>query len=112
MLFRKKIFKSETQKAAEALPKMKKVQYTPQKLTELIPLLNENTEALLSLEPVNYYASKNEFLQCTFYYNEGYSEVYFAVEYFQYDRAVLSTPFYRADYDLMKRALRRFGQQI
>ncbi len=112
MLFRKKIFKSEAQRAAEALPKTKKVQYTPQKLSDLIPLLNENGEALLSLEPVNYYASKNEFLQCTFYYNEDYSSVYFAVEYFQYDRAVSSTPFYRADYELMKRALRRFGQQI
>lgn len=112
MLFRKKIFKSEEQKAAERLPKTKKVQYTPQKLTELIPLLNENTEALLSLEPVNYYASKNEFLQCTFYYTEDYSTVYFSVDYFEYDRAVSSTPFYRADYELMKRALRRFGQQI
>lgn len=112
MLFRKKIFKSEAQRAAEALPKTKKVQYTPQKLSDLIPLLNESGEALLSLEPVNYYASKNEFLQCTFYYNEDYSSVYFAVEFFQYDRAVSSTPFYRSDYDLMKRALRRFGQQI
>ncbi len=112
MFFHKKIFKTEEQKAAEALPKRKKVQYVPQKLQELTPLLAESKEALLTLEPVNYYASKNEFLQCTFYYNDDYSSVYFAIEYFQYDRAVLTTPFYQADYELMRNALRRFGQQI
>ncbi|MCM1333561.1 MAG: hypothetical protein NC084_01770 [Bacteroides sp.] len=112
MLFRKKLFKSEAQKAAEALPKKKKVQYTPQKLEELIPLLNESPEALLALEPVNYYASKNEFLQCTFYYSDDYSSVYFIVEFYRFDSVAASTPFYRADYELMRRALRKFGQQI
>ncbi len=113
MFFRKKIFKTSEQKEAEALPKTKKVQYVAsQKLSELMPQLAESTEALLTLEPVNYYASKDEFLQCTFYYNEDYSSVFFTVELYQYDRAVLTTPFYRADRELMRNALRRFGQQI
>ncbi len=113
MFFRKnKIFKSDEQKAAEALPKTKKVQYVTADLKELKAKLDENHEELLKLEPVNYYASKDTFLQCTFYYNEDYSSVYFNVEYFAGDRAMLTTPFYKSDYALMKKALRYFGVQI
>ncbi len=112
MFFRKKIFKSAEQKAAEEQPKTKKVQYVPMDIAELRAALNADIGALVPLEPVNYYASKDKFLQCTFHYNEDYSQVYFVVELYEYDRPVASTAYYKADYELMKRALRRFGQQI
>ncbi len=112
MFFKKKVFKSAEQKAAEALPKTKKVQYVTVDLKELKLKLDESQEALLELEPVNYYASKDTFLQCTFFYNEGYETVYFVVEYFAGDRAMLTTPYYKSDYELMKKALRYFGVQI
>lgn len=112
MFFRKKIFKTAEQKLAEALPKTKKVQYVPMDIAELRAMLDADINALIPLEPVNYYASKDKFLQCTFYYNEDYSQVYFVVEMYEYDRPVSSTAYYKADYELMKRALRRFGQQI
>lgn len=112
MFFKKKIFKSAEQKEAESLPKTKKVQYVTVDLKELTEKLSENQEELLKLEPVNYYASKDTFLQCTFFYNEDYSTVYFVVEYFAGDRATLTSPFYKSDYALMKKALRYFGVQI
>lgn len=112
MFFRKKIFKSDEQKAAEALPKTKKVQYCTVDINELKQKLDENQEALLELEPVNYYASKDTFLQCTFFFDESYQSVYFVIEHFSYDRAVLTTPYYKSDYALMKKAVRFFGQQI
>ena len=112
MFFRKKIFKSPEQKEAEGLPRTKKVQYVAEDIKEITARLDESLEAILKLEPVNYYASKDTFLQCTFFYNEGYSTVYLVMEYYAGDRAVSSTPFYKADYELMKKALRYFGQQI
>lgn len=112
MFFRKKILKSPEQKAAEALPKTKKVQYVTVDLKELKQKLDENQDELTKLEPVNYYASKDTFLQCTFFYNEDYSSVYFVVEYFAGDRAMLTTPYYKSSYELMKKALRFFGVQI
>ena len=112
MLFRKKIFKTPVQKAAESQPKTKKVQYVPMDIAELRAMLDADINALVPLEPVNYYASKDKFLQCTFFYSEDYSQVYFVVEMYEYDSPVSSTADYEADYDLMKRALRRFGQQI
>lgn len=112
MFFRKKILKSPEQKAAESLPRTKKVQYVTVDLKELKEKLDANQEELTKLEPVNYYASKDTFLQCTFYYNDDYSDVYFNVEYFAGDRAMLTTPYYKSDYALMKKALRFFGVQI
>lgn len=112
MLFGKKLIKSEGQKAAEALPKMKRVQYQPQKLSEAEATLNSDINALISFEPVNYYASKLSFLQCTFYYNEDYSTVYLQLERFDNDRATGAGAFRAADYRLLQSALRRFGQQI
>ncbi len=112
MFFRKKIFKSAEQKEAEALPRTKKVQYVAEDIKEITERLNQNLEAILKLEPVNYYASKIRFLQCTFFYEEDYSKVYIVMEYYEGDRPIASTPFYKADYELMKKALRYFGQQI
>ncbi len=112
MFFRKKIFKTPEQKEAEALPRTKKVQYVAEDIKEITERLNADIEAILALEPVNYYASKDTFLQCTFFYDEGYNTVYFVMEYFAGDRAVSATPFYKADYELMKKALRFFGVQI
>lgn len=112
MFFRKKIFKTAEQKAAEGQPRTKKVQYVPMDIVELRAMLDADINALIPLEPVNYYASKDKFLQCTFYYNDDYSTVYFVVELYEYDRPVSSTAYYKADYELMKKALRRFGQQI
>ncbi len=112
MFFRKKIFKTEEQKAAEALPRTKKVQYVTVDLKELKLKLDENQEELTRLEPVNYYASKDTYLLCTFFYNEDYSSVYFVVEYVAGDKPMYTTPYYKSDYALMKKALRFFGVQI
>ena len=112
MFFRKKIFKSPEQKEAEALPRTKKVQYVAEDIKEITEKLNTNLEAILGLEPVNYYASKDTFLQCTFFYNEDYSAIYFVLEYYDNDRAKGSTPYYKTDYELMRRTVAKFGQHL
>ena len=61
---------------------------------------------------MNYYASKDTYLQCTFYFREDYSEVYFNLEYFDRDYPKGSTAYYKADYELMKKVVMKFGQRI
>lgn len=112
MLFRKKVAVSEEQKAATALPRMKRVQYLPMKLSEAEALLSSDISELKKFEPVNYYASKNSYLQCTFYFNDDYSSVYFQLEQYDYDKLTAQGAFRAADYALLQAALRRFGQQI
>ncbi len=114
MLFFKKkpLISSPEKKAAEKLPKTKKVQFLPQKIEEITELLDNDLFALTKLEPVNYYASKETFLQCTFFYNEDYSEVYFVVEYYDNDRPKGETPYYKADYELFRKTVARFGQHL
>ena len=103
---------SNEKKAAKAMPKTKKVQFLPVKIPELTTLLNSDLYELTKLEPVNYYASKDSYLQCTFFYNEDYSEVYFVVEQYDNDFLRSSTPYYKADYELMRKTVIKFGQRI
>lgn len=68
--------KSDIQKHAETLGKIKKVQFEPRKISEAENELDSDINIILSYNPVNYYAAKNRFLQCTFYYNLDYSDIY------------------------------------
>ena len=115
MLFFKKKEKevpSDEKKAAKSMPRTKKVQFMPVKLSELTEQLNADMNALTTLEPVNYYASKDKYVQCTFYFAEDYSEVYFNCELYENDFLRGSTPYYKADCELMRRTVIKFGQRI
>ena len=65
LFFRKKDKEapSNEKKAARSMPKTKKVQFMPVKTAELTELLNKDLYELTKLEPVNYYATKNSYLQ-------------------------------------------------
>ena len=116
MLFFKKKEKeapSNEKKAAKAMPRTKKVQFLPTiKISELTNLLNSDIYEITKLEPVNYYADKSSYYQCTFVYQEDYSEVYFTVEQYDNDFLRASPPYYKADYELMKKTVIKFGQRI
>ena len=111
-LFKKKPPVSEERRIALALPKTKEVQYLPRKLYEVTELLESDLNNLFSFESVNYYASKETFLKCTFFYDEEYTQVYFVIQFYKNDTPREMTPFYKADYALMKRALTKFGVHI
>lgn len=112
-LFGKKSpFKSAELKLAESMPRTKKVQFEPMKLDEVEKELSEDISAVLSYEPVNYYATKNRFLQCTFYYDEDYSHIYMRFEAFVNDSAMGASKIFEIDFDMMKKILRRFGVNI
>ncbi len=114
LFFKKKVTESPSneKKAAKAMPKTKKVQFMPMKTADLKILLDSDLYELTKLEPVNYYANKSAYLQCTFFYNDDYSEVYFVVELYENDFLRSSTPYYKADYELMKKTVIKFGQRI
>ena len=103
---------SNEKKAAKTMPRTKKVQFLPTKLQELTKLLNDDVYELTKLEPVNYYADKSSYFQCTFFYQEDYSEVYFVVEQYDNDFRTGSTPYYKGDCELMKKTVIKFGQRI
>ena len=112
-LFKKKTLgKTEEEKRAEALPRTKKVQFQPMKIPEAEALLEQDIRAVLEFEPVNYYATKNSYLLCTFYYEEDYSEIYMRFEYRVDDLPRAKSRIYTIDKVLMRDILRRFGVNI
>ncbi len=82
-----KIGKTEEEKRAEALPRNKK-------------------------NPVNYYATKNRYLLCIFWYEEDYSEVYMRFELRKDDLPAGKSKMYKIDKMLLRDILRKFGQNI
>ncbi len=103
---------SNEKKAAKSMPRTKKVQFMPTKIQELTNQLNADVFELINLEPVNYYADKSSYFQCTFFFQEDYSEVYFVVEQYDNDFRRASTPYYKGSYELMKKTVIKFGQRI
>lgn len=112
-LFKKaKIGKTEEEKRAESLPRTKKVQFEPLSISETEQQLDGDIRAVLSFTPVNYYATKNKYLLCTFYYEEDYSEVFMRFELRADDLPRGHSRMYGIDKVLMRDILRKFGQNI
>ncbi len=107
-----KIGKTEEEKHAEKLPMTKKVQFEPMDIADAEKALDADLRAILTFPPANYYATKNRYLLCTFYYEEDYSEVYFRLELRRDDLPAGKTKLYKIDKVLMRDILRRFGQNI
>lgn len=108
----KKGMKSEEEKRAESLPLTKKVQFDPVPLDRVEALLNSDLRSILDFTPVNYYATKDSYLLCIFYYAEDYGEIYLRLEYRTNDLPKGKTRIYSLDKDLMRDILRKFGQNI
>lgn len=108
----KKTAKSEEEKRAENLPRTKKVQFNAVPLERVEQQLGNDLRAILDYTPVNYYATKDSYLLCVFYYNEDYSEIYMRLEYCVNDVTKGKTRLFTPDKELMRDILRKFGQNI
>ena len=107
-----KIGKTEEEKRAEALPRNKKVQFEPMEIAEVEKSLNADMREVLKMNPVNYYATKNRYLLCIFWYEEDYSEVYMRFELRKDDLPAEKSKMYKIDKMLLRDILRKFGQNI
>lgn len=111
-LFKKRILKTEEEKRAESLARTKKVQFEPMKVAEAEQLLDADIRAVLGFSPVNYYATKDRYLLCTFWYTDDLSEIYMRFELRVDDLPHGHTKMYQIDKVLMRDILRKFGQNI
>jgi len=109
---KKRLGKTDEEKRADALPKTKKVQFEPMSIAEAEQLMASDLRAVLGFSPVNYYATKNKYLLCTFYYAEDYSEILIRFELRVDDLPRGHSRFYQIDKYLMRDILRKFGQNL
>lgn len=108
----KKPPKSEDDKRAESLPLTKKVQFEALPLKQVEAAMDADIRAAVDFTPVNYYATKEKYLLCIFYYNEDYGEIFLRFEYRVDDLPRGRTKLWAVDKDLMRDILRKFGQNI
>ena len=107
-----KIGKTEEEKRAESLPMTKKVQFEPLTIADTEQQLEQDIRAVLGFTPVNYVATKNRYLLCTFFYAEDFSEVFMRFELRVDDLPRGHSRMYSIDKVLMRDILRKFGQNI
>lgn len=110
-LFKKNV-RSEEDKRAESLPLTKKVQFEALPLKQVETAMDSDLRTVLGYTPVNYYATKEKYLLCIFYYKEDYSEIFMRFEYRVDDLPRGRTKLWAVDKDLMRDILRKFGQNI
>ena len=108
----KKNTRSEEDRHAESLPLTKKVQFEAVPLKQVETEMDGDLRAVVGYTPVNYYATKDKYLLCIFYYNEDYSEIYMRFEYRVDDLPRGKTKLRAIDKELMRDILRKFGQNI
>lgn len=108
----KKNAKSEEEKRAELLPRTKKVQFEAIPIDRVNEQLGADVRSVLEYAPVNYYATKDSYLLCVFYFAEDYSEIYFRFEYYTDDKFKGRSKMFEADKELMQAVLRKFGQNL
>ena len=75
-------------------------------------LIDADIRAVLGFSPVNYYATKDRYLLCTFWYTDDLSEIYMRFELRVDDLPHGHTKMYQIDKVLMRDILRKFGQNI
>ncbi len=103
---------SDEDKRADSLPLTKKVQFEALPLRQVESEMDGDLRAVVGYVPVNYYATKDRYLLCIFYYNEDYSEIYIRFEYRVDDLPRGKTKLWTIDRELMRDILRKFGQNI
>lgn len=116
MFFKKKQKNENTEqgiaKLAKTLPRTKKVQFCYIKPQELEKSLAEDINSVLNFEPVNYYAEKNKFWQCIFFFDDEYNTIIMRFELFENDRKTYGGEYRQIDRELYSRILRKFGQKV
>lgn len=108
----KKSTSSEADRHAESLPLTKKVQFEAVPLKHVELEMDNDPRQVLNYTPVNYYATKEKYLLCIFYYKEDYSEIFIRFEYRVDDLPRGKTKLWSIDKNLMRDILRKFGQNI
>lgn len=104
--------KTGAEKRAEELPRCKKVQFEAVPLKQAEAELDADLTAVLKYVPVNYYATKEKYLLCIFYYSDDYGEIFMRLEYRVDDLPRGKTKLWSIDKELMRGVLRKFGQNI
>lgn len=75
-------------------------------------MLTDDITSVLTLEPVNYYAEKNRYWQCIFFFDEEYTEIIMRFELYENDRKTFGGDYRTISKELYGKILLKFGQRL
>lgn len=89
--------------------KSKRINYVYQDFNDLINDMNTNIDCLKALEPVNYYAIKNIYIEGQFFYSVDYSECYVKYLVYENDSVIKKSKVFQINYQLLSYVFAKVG---
>lgn len=89
--------------------KLRKLSYVDTDFDEFTRLMRLDVKSWLKLKPVNYYATKREYIMGSVYTTPDYSENYVSFERYEQERRTHKSDIYKVDYELLSKALAKVG---
>lgn len=89
--------------------KVRKISYVDTDFDEFTRLMRSDVKSWLKLKPVNYYATKREYIMGSVYTTPDYSENYVSFERYEQERRTHKSEIYSIDFELLSKALAKVG---
>ena len=89
--------------------KLRKISYVDTDFDEFTRMMRSDVKNWLKLKPVNYYATKREYIMGSVYTTPDYSENYVSFERYEQERRTHKSEIYQIEYDLLSKALAKVG---
>lgn len=108
-LFRKKETHEQPLKKRLASMRCKTVNYVLTDFDELCAGMENSSETLTALKPVNYYALKDEYIEAAFYSDDDHEENYVIFRLVKNDRPIRSSGIFSVPKDVLRKAYTKLG---
>ena len=89
--------------------KLRKISYVNTDFDEFTRMMRSDVKNWLKLKPVNYYATKREYIMGSVYTTPDYSENYVSFERYEQERRTHKSEIYQIEFDLLSKALAKVG---
>ena len=89
--------------------KLRKISYVDTDFEEFTRLMRQDVKSWLKLKPVNYYATKREYIMGSVYTSPDYEENYVSFERYEQEKRTGKSDIYRVDFELLSKALAKVG---
>ena len=89
--------------------KLRKISYVDTDFDEFTRMMRTDVKNWLKLKPVNYYATKREYIMGSVYTTPDYSENYVSFERYEQERRTHKSEIYQIEFDLLSKALAKVG---
>lgn len=108
-IFKRKVSTEPPLRKRLSSMKCKLVNYVCDDFDGLCAEMEKDSEYLVKLKPVNYYAIKSEYVEAAFYSDDGHDENYVIFRLMKLDKPAAASGIYPVSKDILRKAYSKLG---